>query len=215
MLPAPEKCQPTNTLTKHDFVSYISILSCILHHKILLYKTHTVLETLLYRVFGTSSGDTHASIFWIAMAVWTFPTVVRLVGWSAKHFGERWSGCNGIWCCASNMLPPPDKCQPINTLTKHDFVSFLTLLSCIVHHKILVYKTHTVLETLLYWVFGTSSADTHASIFWIAMAVWTFPTVVRLVGWSVKHFGERWSGCNGIWCSASKYAASTREMPAN
>ena len=51
------------------------------------------------------------------------------------------------------------------------FVSFLTLLSCIVHHKILIYKTHTVLETLLYLVFKTSSGNIHASIFRIAMAV--------------------------------------------
>ena len=42
---------------------YVSVLSCTVHHKILVYKTHTVLETLLYRVFGTSSGDTHASFF--------------------------------------------------------------------------------------------------------------------------------------------------------
>jgi len=66
---------------------------------------------------------------------------------------------------ASNMLPPPEKYQPTNTLAKHVFVSFLTLLSCIVHHKILVYKTHTVLETLLYTVFKTSSGDIHASFF--------------------------------------------------
>jgi len=31
--------------------------------------THTVLETLLFRVFETSSGDTHAFMFRIAMAV--------------------------------------------------------------------------------------------------------------------------------------------------
>jgi len=72
----------------------------------------------------SSSGDTHASIFRIGMAVWTFPAVVRLVGWPAKHFGESWSGCNGIWCSASNMLPPPEKCQPTNTLMKRGFVSF-------------------------------------------------------------------------------------------
>jgi len=171
--------------------------------KYFVYKTHTVLETLLYRVFGTSSDDTHASSFWIAMAVGTFPAVVWLVGWSAKHFVECWSGCNWIWCSASNMLPPPEKCQPTNTLTKHDFVPFLTFWSCIIHYKILVYKTHTVLETLLYRVFGTSSDDTHASSFWIAMAVGTFPAVVWLVGWSAKHFVECWSGCNWIWCSAS------------
>ena len=160
-----------------------------------------MLETLLYRVFGTSSGDTHASFFWIAMTVWTVPTVVGLVGWSVKHFGESWLGCNGIWCSASNMLPPPEKCQPTNTLAKHVFVSFLTLLSCIIYHKILIYKTHTVLETLLYLVFETSSGDTHAVIFRIAMTVWTFPTVGGLARWSAKHFGESWSGCNGIWCS--------------
>ena len=34
---------------------------------------------------------------------------------------------------ASNMLPPPEKYQPINTLAKHGFVFFLTLLSCIIH----------------------------------------------------------------------------------
>ena len=43
---------------------------------------------------------------------------------SAKHFGKSWSGCNGIWCSASNMPPPPEKCQPTNTPTKHVFVSF-------------------------------------------------------------------------------------------
>ena len=68
-------------------------------------------------------------------------------------------------------VSPPEKCQPTNTLAKYDLVSFLTLLSFIIHHKILVYKTHTVLETLLYLVFKTSSGDIHASIFRIAMAV--------------------------------------------
>jgi len=118
--------------------------------KILVCKTHTVLETLLYRVFGTSSGDTHASFFWIAMTVWTVPTVVGLVGWSVKHFVECRSGCNWFWCSASNMLPPPEKCQPTNTLMKHDFVSFLTLLSCIcTSQNTCMQDTHSARNTLI------------------------------------------------------------------
>ena len=39
----------------------------------------------LYTTY-TPSGDTHASIFRIAMAVWTFPAVVGLFGWYAKHY---------------------------------------------------------------------------------------------------------------------------------
>jgi len=129
---------------------FSTLWSCIIHYKILVYKTHTVLETLLYRVFGTSSDDTHASIFRIAMAVWTFPAVVWLVGWSAKHFGESWSGCNGIWCSASNMLPPPEKCQPTNTLTKRDFMSFPnTLKLYYTLQNTCIQDTHSARNTLI------------------------------------------------------------------
>ena len=166
MLPPPEKYQPTNTLAKHVFVSFLTPLSCIVHHKILVYKTHTQYSKHYYR------------------ECLRHPQPIHMRSWQSEHF-RQWSDSSGDlpnilgkvgraamgFGTASNMLPPPEKCQPTNTLAKHGFVSFLTLLSCIVHHKILVYKTHTVLETLLYLVFKTSSGDIHASIFRIAMAV--------------------------------------------
>jgi len=78
------------------------------------YKTRSVFETCWYRVFEASSADIHAFIFWIVMTVSIFPVVV----WP-KHSGESWLGCSGIWCSASNMVTPPEKCEPINTIIKH------------------------------------------------------------------------------------------------
>ena len=160
-----------NTLTKRDFVSFPNTLK------------------LYYTLQNTCMQDTHSARNTLISSVWdvlrrytcvqflnsygslniSSSGLTRRVIWQTfwgKLVGLQWDLVQLAICC-HHQRNTSQLIRSRNTFLCH----FWHFLSCIVHHKILVYKTHTVLETLLYLVFGTYSGDTHASIFRIAMAV--------------------------------------------
>jgi len=179
MLPPPQKYQPTNTLTKRVFVSFPNTLK--LYYTLqntCIQDTHSARNTLISSVwdvlrrytcvqFPNSYGSLNISSSGLRTSG-DLPNILGKVGRVAMGFGAA------LAICCHHHRNTSQRIRSRNAFLCH----FPTLWSCIIHYKILVYKTHTVLETLLYRVFGTSSDDTHASSFRIAMAVWTFPAVV-------------------------------------
>jgi len=144
MLPPPEKYQPTNTLTKRDFVSFPDTLK------------------LYYTLQNTCIQDTHSARNTLISSVWDvlrrytcvhFPNSYGSLNISSggltrrvicqTFWGKLVAGCNGIWCSASNMLPPPEKYQPTNTLTKRGFVSFPDNFEAVLYITKYLYTRHT------------------------------------------------------------------------